>query len=245
MMTRTGFTSRRAIYSAIAVLAIVALTGCGTGSGGTAADVPSSQSQAPASPTNDAYAAIPSDQIHHASAETEFLWRPDEYQAVALVHIDSIDGGRTFNPISKQYNFPETVGKFTVVQAYRGELKPGDQANYARRGGIVTVDDYWRSLKPLQQEKILSLNNGKRPDTKPYIEMKSSSDDIDVEVGKDYLVFLVPRSSANGDYSEFVIGGETIGMREARGAGSDVTVLNNVSGEWEPIDKVLSSNGVS
>ncbi|MDQ0680554.1 hypothetical protein QFZ30_003936 [Arthrobacter pascens] len=196
--------------------------------------------------SNDAYASIPSDEIQHGQTEVEFLWdAKDPYYGynnlpvAARVHIDSIDGGRTFSPITNQYVIAQTIGKMTVREVYKGDVKPGDQLNYSRGGGIVTFDEYWSSLNQQQKDKAVSQNNGRRPTPeKKYVE-KKFIDDIDIEVGKEYVVFLLPQSSKDGKLHEYLMDGFQFGLREVKGSGAETTVLNNETKEWESLGSVV------
>ena len=171
-------------------------------------------------------------------ADADILWKPEGYQAVALVHINSIDGGRTYNPVLETKTIPQTYGKMTVREVYRGDIKAGEQLSYYRVGGIVTYDEYWNSLNKQQQDKILHLNGGKKPAEKSHIELKMS-DDINIEVNKDYVVFLSPHISKDGKSSEYLIGGAQFGLREVKGTGNNVTVLNNETKQWENVSNVV------
>ncbi|ALV42157.1 hypothetical protein AU252_14195 [Pseudarthrobacter sulfonivorans] len=201
--------------------------------------------QAETSSSNNVYASIPSDEIQHAITEAEFIWdAKDPYYGynrvpvVARVHIDSIDGGRAFSTISDQYVFPQTIGKMTVRDVYKGDVKPGDQVNYSRVGGTVTFDEYWSSLNQQQRDKILHLNNGQRPTAKKYIQ-KKVLDDVDIEAGKEYVVFLSPQSSKDGKLHEYSITGYQFGLREVKGSGAETTVLNNETKTWESLDSLV------
>lgn len=187
---------------------------------------------------HNAYASISSSDIQSTGSEVDFMWQPESYPIVALVHIDSIDGGRTYSPVFEQYVAPHTYGKMTVRESYRGDVKPGQQLSYSRLGGIVTYEDYWKSLNKQQQDKILHLNNGKQPLHRKYVKDKSV-DDIDIETGKDYLVFLTPQSSKDGKVQEYVIGGYQLGLREAKKSDAKTTVLNNETKEWESVSSVV------
>ena len=191
--------------------------------------------------SNNAYANIPDDDIQRAASDADILWEPENYPVVALVHIDSIEGGRTYSPIFEQYISPQTYGKMTVREVYRGNVSTGEQLSYSRLGGIVTYDEYWKSLNEQQREKILYLNNGKKPNDKEYIEVKFS-DDINIEVDKDYLVYLIPQASKDGKHHEYLIDGVQFGLREAKGSGNSITVLNNETKKWENISSVVKQN---
>ncbi|MFZ2544354.1 MAG: hypothetical protein WAW80_00015 [Candidatus Saccharimonadales bacterium] len=195
-----------------------------------------------------AYASIPGGDILRTETDADILWNAnDPYYGynkdpiVALVHIDSIDGGRTYSPISEQYVFPQTIGKMSVREVYKGDVKSGEKLSYYRPGGTVTYDEYWNSLNKQQQDKILHLNNGKKPTDKKYIQDKFT-DDIDVEAGKDYVVFLIPQSSKDGKNQEYLIDGFQYGLREAKGSGTEITVLNNNTKEWEALSSIVKLN---
>ena len=190
---------------------------------------------------NDAYANIPHDQIQEAGTDIDFLWDSrdplygyNKYPIVARVYIESIDGGRTFSPVSNQSVFPQTVGKMTIREVYKGDVKPGAQVTYSRVGGTVTYDDYWSSLNQEQKDKILGLNHGEKPNDTKYVQAKIT-DDIDVEVGKEYLALLLPQSSIDGRLHEYFITGYQYGLREAKGSGAATTVLNNETHTWESL----------
>ncbi|NCQ54226.1 hypothetical protein COV88_00240 [Candidatus Saccharibacteria bacterium CG11_big_fil_rev_8_21_14_0_20_41_19] len=201
--------------------------------------------------SNNAYDNIPVSEIQTAKVEGDFAWNTvdpyygyDNSPIVALVHIDSINGGRTYSPVYEQYVFPQTFGKLTVQKVYKGDIRQGDQLNYTRLGGIVSYDDYWSSLNKEQQDKILYLNNGKRPNEKNYIKDKFK-DDIDIETDKYYIVFLTPQSSKDGKIKEYFINGMQYGLREVNGytGGSDaqITVLNNETGKWDKPSSLLKN----
>lgn len=195
--------------------------------------------------SNDAYANIPSDEIQHGQSDVDFLWDAkdpyygyNKYSIVARVHIDSIDGGRVFSPISDQYVFPQTIGKMTVREVYKGDIKPGDQLKYSRVGGTVTNDEYWGSLNQQQKDKALSQNNGQRPTGPKYVQEKVA-DDVDIEVDKEYVVLLRPQSSKDGKLQEYSIDGYQFGLREAKGSGAETTVLNNETKTWESLGSLV------
>lgn len=188
-----------------------------------------------------AYASISDSDIQRTGSDVDFMWKPELYPIVALVHIDSIDGGRTYSPVYEQYVAPHTYGKMTVKEAYRGDVKLGQELNYARLGGTVTYEDYWKSLNKQQQDKILHLNNGKQPAHKKYVKA-TISDDIDIESGKDYVAFISPQSSKDGKVTEYIIGGYQLGLREVKGSGADATVLNNSTKQWDKLDSVIKQD---
>jgi hypothetical protein len=195
--------------------------------------------------SHDAYANIPRDQIQHIGTASDFFWDPrDPYYGfnsvpvVARVHIDSIDGGRTYSPIFNEYTFPQTIGKMTIQTVYKGDVKPGAQLTYNKGGGIVPFDEYWKSLNPQQQEKWTARNGGTKPTSTGYIK-KTVEDDVELTVGKDYIALLLPQQYQDGTAEEYSIQGFQLGFREVRGSGTETTVLNNDTKNWESLESIV------
>lgn len=201
------------------------------------------------SSTHDAYANIADKDIAQIQSDGEIGWDVrDPYYGfntqpiTAVVHIDSIEGGRTHSPISNQYVYPQTFGKMTVLSVYKGDVKPSQQLNYIRIGGIVSYDDYWNALNQEQKDKRLHLNNGeKNPTGIKYVEQKFS-DDIDIDANKDYLVFLTPSASKDGSRVEYSINGMQYGLRKVEGTGTNMKVYNNSTEKWESLSSVVKFN---
>lgn len=193
---------------------------------------------------NDAYAAIPRSEIQGIGAIVDTLWNAtDPYYGyntvpdVARVHVDSIEGGRVFSPIFAEYVYPQTVGKMTVREVYKGSLKRGTQQNYARNGAIVSYGQYWHTLNPAQQEKILHLNNGRRP-TEPKYVHAASIGNVDIEVARSTWSSS-GRSRPDGTFHEYAIDGFQFGLREVKGSGDDTAVLNIETRKWESLSGIV------
>lgn len=160
---------------------------------------------------------------------------------VALVHVNSIDGGSNINEQTKEYCYPYTYGKMTIIESYKGDLSKDQSIEYVRMGGIISYDDYYSSLYASQQEKMGQLEN--KPE---YVKMKFG-EDIDIEVGKDYLVYLDNREDEDVKLAHQnaygVIGWEG-GLREVnttattRSSNTSVQLYNNITNQWENLESV-------
>ncbi|YCK83931.1 hypothetical protein M1D89_12240 [Arthrobacter sp. D3-18] len=229
-----------------AVLLLGGLSACASGTTDAGGSGPiQSAKQTALQGSNNAYDNIPADQIETAGTDLDYIWEPkdpfygfNKFPIVARVHIETIDGGRTFSPVANQYVFPQTVGKMTVREVYKGDIETGTQVNYSRVGGTVIYDDYWNSLNKAQQEKILRLNGGSKPSDAKFIKAMIT-DDIDIETGKEYLVFLLPQKGQDGAVREYSITGYQHGLREVKGLGTEATVLNNDTQTWERLDSFV------
>lgn len=166
---------------------------------------------------------------------------------VVLAKIVSIDGGSNINQITNEYVYPYTFGKMEIIDTIKGQVEEGEIVEYVRMGGIVSFEDYYNSLYPAQKEKHLSsLEN-----VPSYVKMQFNGD-IDVEVGKTYLMCLIDSSEGNVALEDaYAIIGWQGGLREIlinnsaqmySQKNSGLEVLNNFTGEWENLAEVLEEN---
>ena len=166
---------------------------------------------------------------------------------VVLAKIVSIDGGSNFNQITNEYVYPYTFGKMEIIDTIKGEVEKGETVTYARMGGIVSFEDYYNSLYPAQKEKHL----GSLESIPSYVKMQFNGD-IDVEIGKTYLMCLINSNEGNVALEDaYAIIGWQGGLREIAIDNSiqpyslknpSVQVLNNFTGEWENLTELLEED---
>ncbi|MCI8850191.1 MAG: hypothetical protein HFE82_01410 [Erysipelotrichaceae bacterium] len=161
-------------------------------------------------------------------------------EQIVIARIDSIDGGSNYNEQTGEYIFPFTYGKMTILDVKKGELTANQQIDYIRMGGIITFDEYYNGLFPAEQQK-LDANMEEKP---KYVK-RMFGEDIDIEAGKTYLMYI-----GEGDSKDFplakkdaypIVGWEG-GLRAIEGnpkAKGNLKVLNNITGEWETLDEVI------
>lgn len=150
---------------------------------------------------------------------------------VALVRIEKIEGFGNYNEIVEEYTRPYTYGRMRVLENYKGELPVGETVKFYRNGGVLTAEEYYAGEGEERRAKYAELNVDD-----PELWMKKTRymtmGDIKSEVGKTYLVYLVPREGEEGAYGAICAQG---GLREVRGD----EVLNNFTGEWEKLSGVV------
>jgi hypothetical protein len=193
-----------------------------------------------------AYADIPEESIMNASSMADIdtdisnantMYEMGEY--VVLVKIDSIDGGSNTS-LTGEYVHPYTYGKMTVLQVYKGDIQIGIQLDYVRLGGIVSFEDYEKGLLPTQREKIV----GGMKEKPEYIK-KMFGDDIDIEAGVNYLVYLTGTETQVVRSNAYPIIGMQGGLRAISGDIKDeskLEVYNNITKQWEALANVIPSN---
>lgn len=153
---------------------------------------------------------------------------------IALVEITDIGGTSNYNDKLQLYVDIYTYGKAVVKAVYKGNLKIDDKIAFTRLGGKL---DYNEWKKGLLQKQIDVLEDAE------YTSVVSEYEhDIPVEKNKTYLVFLDHTSSQKEN--EYAITGFAYGMREVENPDhltnrNDIRVKNNVSGEYESLQKVV------
>lgn len=153
---------------------------------------------------------------------------------IALVEITDIGGTSNYNDKLQLYVDIYTYGKAVVKAVYKGNLKIDDKIAFTRLGGKL---DYNEWKKGLLQKQVDVLEDA------DYTSVVSEYEhDIPVEKNKTYLVFLDHTSSQKEN--EYAITGFAYGMREVENSDhltnlDDIKVKNNVSGEYESLQKVV------
>ena len=194
----------------------------------------------------DAYAEIKSKEVMDIPNSAEIDGDPSDtidiykrFPAVALVSIESIDGVDNINQTTNEYTYLFTYGKMKILAVYKGDLQVNATIGYTRMGGIIPFDQYYASLYPEQQSKI---DRNMKDDKPEYVE-KMFEDDIQIEAGKAYLVYLAPDNDYEIDgLPVYSIGGWEGGLREIQGnpkAKTGVKVYNNYTGELDTLNEIL------
>ena len=177
----------------------------------------------------------------------------EEADFIILGTIDSIDGGINYNPTKKVYTIPQTIGTLTVNKVIKGKLNE-NKLSFIRRGGVVSVEEYEKSLFDSEKTKMTWLNNISAKDKKTKYVSEDFEDDIKLEKNKEYLMYL----QYAPDYDRYVILFFQYGLREIKNDASlkqnyasenntyenieNIKVKNNVTGEWEDLNSVIQPN---
>ncbi len=160
---------------------------------------------------------------------------------IALVKIDSIDGANNYSEIAQGYVKPYTYGRMTIIAGYKGELEEGQSYVFYRLGGTLPAEQYYTgSLSPEGNAKRQEMQAAAgESDEGKYIHDLAQGD-VEPEVGKSYLVYLVPEDSYYGKPETYAITGAQGGLREVRQMDDRWQVLNNFTGEWENLEAVVN-----
>lgn len=196
---------------------------------------------------NNAYAQINETDIWNLSSQADVNFNYTDAETlfqnahqVVIATIDTIAGGSNFNEQTGEYIFPYTYGKMTILKVLKGSLAVNQQIDYIRMGGIISYDDYCKGLLPAEKQKLnQNIKN------KPKYVKRMFGEDIDIEPGKTYLIYIDEGDSQafptakKGAYP--IIGWES-GLREIKGDIKDLNqlrVFNHITKKWEPITDII------
>ena len=156
---------------------------------------------------------------------------------VALITVESIEGA------SREYSSSTmTYGKVIVNNVILGDIKLGDEIEYLKPGGYITVAEY---DKYEDGAEVTEEQTGE--ETQYYNTLLNG--DIEIEVGKTYLAYL--RYDNNEDKYEII--GLGNGLREINIPKENVVtskeydldelkILNNTTNEWESLKEYIENN---
>lgn len=163
---------------------------------------------------------------------------------IALVRIDSLDGAMNYAEVTNSEVTITSFGKMTILKNLKGDLGSGVVKTFYRPGGTMNFDEYCQHANQAHCGKIQSLNTERKA-----ISM-SVAGDIELEVGKTYLAYLM-KDEILRDTEGYTFVGFQGGLREIQTAStgysvnsnpSEVKVLNNFTGEWENLSNVVKQD---
>lgn len=150
---------------------------------------------------------------------------------VAIVRIDSVNYSNWY-PMTKEYDLPYTYGEASVIENLKGELL-AKKITYRRFGGILPYEEYIKASNASEKVTRLQKENNVDVDSLKGTKIISRWDgDIEVEVGKTYLVLMINDPKFHQE-NEYWFEGYQYGLREVQL--EPLKIKNNVTGEWEQL----------
>ncbi len=167
----------------------------------------------------------------------------DNHEFIAIIQVDKLNSATTYREKTDEYIKPYTSGEAKVLKVLKGNFE-SSRISFLRLGGIVSFDDYTKSLYPEAREKIIeSLGS----ESYTYVEEKSKND-IEIENSKTYLVYM-NRNDKFHNKNEYTIEAFEYGLREVKLNtntkslninSNEILIKNNKTNEYESIDKAIS-----
>ncbi len=161
---------------------------------------------------------------------TDLDYLEENSSDIIIGKVKSIDGTTNYNEKNKSYTFVSTYGTIQVEGIIKSNSKfsLNDTVLFARMGGEITVAEYEKSLEPRQivRQKIDQLTEEEKKNL--YVRMYIAND-IEIEAGKTYLMYL----SYDESTEKYAIIGFENGLREYNK--NNNTFKNNATGEFESL----------
>ena len=139
--------------------------------------------------------------------------------SIIIGTIDSIDSS------DMKYNsvVGYTYGTLTVQNVLYGNLSVGEKIEYAKPGGIIEYSE-WNEAQPEEdQNKRAYLLNQHNEESPQYVDILVEND-IHIEAGKTYLIYL----KHSNDMNKYEVTGLGNGLREVVGISRDNTDFTNL-----------------
>lgn len=164
----------------------------------------------------------------------------DEIVIASVISLDNAEADKGL--------FGITTGKILINQTLKGDLEQGQVVEYMKNGGVMKMSDWEKTQPQSANEKRQYLREQSGVDIdldNTYIDI-SVSDDVDIEAGYTYLIYLVK----NGDKYEII--GLGAGLRKVNlnyankikkqnlNVGT-LEVMNNKTGEFESLENYINT----
>ncbi|MBQ8379326.1 MAG: hypothetical protein IJX34_00750 [Clostridia bacterium] len=166
----------------------------------------------------------------------------NESQIIAIVKIES-EEGKNYNPVRKEYVPVYTTGTLKVKEIIQNNsdvlIAPNETLEYVRLGGKITFSEYLKGVSESERNKLVQNISSKTKLTTEQMAVKLVKDifvgDIEIEQGKEYLVFL----KYTKDYGKYNILGFEYGLREYDS--ETMNIKNNKTNNFESINQLKNS----
>lgn len=162
---------------------------------------------------------------------------------IAIVKINSIESSN-WDAMNKKYVAVYSKGNATVLNVLKGKLK--SSINYRRLGGEIGYNEW---IKGDVDRKKLEETIGTPANPNNVIIKSQKKDDIQLEAGKTYLVFMTQYSCCNAE-NEYTIMAYEYGARELQEQGEshtlslpkvdNIKVKDNKLGKWVNLSEVVN-----
>lgn len=166
----------------------------------------------------------------------------NESQIIAIVKIES-EEGKNYNPVRKEYVPVYTTGTLKVKEIIQNNsdvlIAQNETIEYVRLGGKITFSEYLKGVSESERNKLVQNISSKTKLTTEQMAVKLVKDifvgDIEIEQGKEYLVFL----KYTKDYGKYNILGFEYGLREYDS--ETMSIKNNKTNNFESINQLKNS----
>ncbi len=176
--------------------------------------------------------------------------RKEHAKYAVLAKVKSIDGCTNYNKTQKEYTAVMTYGNIEVLSVLKGEIKD-KTIPFIKLGGEISFEEYEKGLEDSQKEKLDLTSKLTVTEKKTSYVSYYPNEDVKLEEGKIYLMYL----NYNSDYDKYVCEFLQYGTREVEPSTiqlkksinsetrvenlNNVKVKNNETGKFESLVDVF------
>ena len=103
---------------------------------------------------------------------------------IVIAKVDKIEGCTNYSEGLGMYTRINTLGNIEILQVLKGNINVDAKVPFIRGGGTISYNDYEKGVSEKDKQKL------KNSDSNYELVKEKAKDDIDIEEGKIYLMFL-------------------------------------------------------
>lgn len=174
--------------------------------------------------------------------------RNENSDFIIIGTVQFIDGSTNYNPTTNEYTEIQTIGKIKVDKVMKGNIKD-NIIPFIRLNGVISFSEYEKGLTESQKAKLELTRTLTNEEKKTKYVSSIINDNINIEQGKTYLMYV----KYNSDYDRYGIVFMQYGLREIdvdtmskseskiliKEEMATIKVKNNETGKLETIKEVI------
>jgi len=160
--------------------------------------------------------------------------RNNNIENIVIGKIEKIGDSINYNKQKNVYTQIMTTGTIRIENVLKGKIDTSE-INFQRLGGIISFVEYEKGLREEEKKKLDLCSTLSLEEKENEFVLYRPNNDIDIEEGKTYLMYL----DYDADYEGYSFRFFEYGLREIKYDSEEILVLNNETKEWENITNVI------
>lgn len=179
--------------------------------------------------------------------------RAENSDFIIIGTVKNIDGAINYNAKENIYTMTQTIGEVEINKIIKGNIQEST-IPFIRLGGTIKFSEYEKSLLESQKNKLELVKTLTEEEKETKYVVDEIADDISIENGKTYLMYL----KYDSDYDRYGIVYVGQGLREVQTTNNakvkssttmklttedthEIKVKNNDTGEYESLSDVVGN----
>lgn len=158
---------------------------------------------------------------------------------IVIGKVTNLDVATNYNPTSKKYGKARTPGNLEIINVIKSDNNSNPtEIEFMDMGGMISYEDYERSLLPAQKAKrdYLMQQNGivaTKASKRNMFVKQSIQNQLEIEEGKTYVMYL----KYNSDYGRYMVVDQPHGVKEYNV--NTGKVINHLTNTVETLEELM------